>query len=133
MSFEFASLIGSLISLPIVMLAAKKGFLVPKKVWSFRDNDEVKIDEKTIDAASVEDHGISIVKAWLPYVIIAIILMITRIDALGLKAILQKSIFVIKFDSLFGIPELTYNFKWAYLPGTIFLIVAFITDFDEHG
>ncbi|MDD2434466.1 MAG: L-lactate permease, partial [Bacilli bacterium] len=126
-SFEFASLIGSLISLPIVMLAAKKGFLVPKKVWSFRDNDEVKIDEKTIDAASVENHGISIVKAWLPYVIIAIILMITRIDALGLKAILQKSIFVIKFDSLFGIPELTYNFKWAYLPGTSFLILALIT------
>jgi lactate permease len=37
---EFPSLIGALIGLPIVVLAAKKGFLVPKKTWDFAPVDK---------------------------------------------------------------------------------------------
>lgn len=126
LGFEFASLLGSLISLPIVIFATKKGFLMPKKVWSFADGDQAQGDGVT-NTSPIEDHSISFIKAWLPYIVIAIILMATRIDALGLKAILQKSIFVIRFDSILGISELSYKFRWAYLPGTIFIIVALFT------
>lgn len=124
--FEFASLLGSLISLPIVIFAAKKGFLIPKKVWSFEETKTSQTVEKA-NASPIEDHHIGFIKAWFPYVIIAIILVITRIDALGLKEILQKSIFVIKFDNILGFPELSYHFRWAYLPGTIFILVALFT------
>jgi len=124
--FEFASLLGSLISLPIVIFAAKKGFLVPKKLWTFQEG-EIDKKDAVITSSPIEDHPIGFIKAWFPYIIIAIILLVTRIDALGLKELLQKSIFVIKFDSLFGYPELSYHFRWAYLPGTVFILVALIT------
>ncbi len=126
--FEFASLLGSLISLPIVIFAAKKGFLIPKEIWSFQEGEGIKTDV-VANASPIEDHHISFVKAWLPYIIIALILVITRIDTLGLKEILQKSIFVIKFENILGFSELSYNFRWAYLPGTIFIIVALFTHF----
>jgi lactate permease len=37
---ELPSLVGALIGLPIVVIAAQKGFLVPKRVWDFEDKSK---------------------------------------------------------------------------------------------
>jgi lactate permease len=37
---EFPSLIGALVGLPIVIFAAKKGFLIPKKTWDFAPREK---------------------------------------------------------------------------------------------
>lgn len=130
-SFEFAALIGSLISLPIVIFAAKKKILTPKTVYKFSESTQGRV----ID--TLENKNISSIRAWLPYVIIAIILMVTRIDALGIKDFLKQDLFTITFKNILGYSELTYRFNWGYLPGTIFIIVALITTLihkmDKHS
>ncbi len=124
--YEFPSLLGALIGLPITVLAAKKGFLVPKNVWTF-ENDGIESTAVSKEDAKTDGKGLSLIKAWLPYVIIAICLILTRIPALGIKDFLQKDFFTVKFPTLFGVEGTAYTLKWAYLPGTVFVIVALIT------
>jgi lactate permease len=71
----------------------------------------------------------SLVKAWIPYVLIALILVATRIPALGLKGLLNQvgTIFVIKSGDLFGVPNTAFTLKWAYVPGTVFILIALVT------
>ena len=73
----------------------------------------------------------SLLKAWIPYVIIALILVATRIPALGIKGLLNQvgSIFVIKGGNLFGVEYTAFTLKWAYVPGTAFILVALATVF----
>ena len=49
------------------------------------------------------------------------------LPASGLKQILQSGIFVLKIPELFGVANTSYTLKWAYLPGTFFIIVALVT------
>lgn len=129
--YEFASLIGALVSIVLTVLAAKKGFLVPKKTWTF--DDELSWDEDwkaTTEVTKVEESKLSLVKAWLPYILVAVILIITRIPQLGIKDLLSSNMpFVIKINNLLGYENLDWTLKWAYLPGTFFIIVAIITNF----
>ena len=81
---EFPSLIGALVGLPIVILAAKSGFLVPKKTWDFAPMEkwpsswmskfEMKFDAMTSKVP------MSLTKAWIPYILVAIVLVITRVS-----------------------------------------------------
>ncbi len=125
---ELPSLVGALIGLGIVILAAKSNFLTPKTEWDFdvRENWDSSWISKE-NTGDVGEANMSLFKAWLPYILIAIILVVTRIPSLGLKGILASQ--VIQFPPFFGI-DLAYGLKWAYLPGTIpFVLVALIT----HG
>jgi lactate permease len=123
---ELPSLVGALIGLVLVVFAAKKGFLMPKTVWDF---DEKSKWEKswlsTSDTGNIGEAKMSLLKAWSPYIMIAVILVVTRIPSLGLKEFLNG--LVITFPKFFGI-EQAYVLKWAYLPGTIpFILVALVT------
>lgn len=122
-SYEFSSLIGSLVSLPIIIYCAKKNILTPKTIYKFNE------ERANITLDTLENKNISSIRAWLPYVIIAIILMVTRIDALGIKNLLKQYMFTITFKNILGYDKLTYRFNWGYLPGTIFIIVSIITTF----
>lgn len=128
--YEFPSLLGALFGLPITVIAAKKGFLVPKTVWNFGSEDEWDASWKsTKKPEPPKESNMSLIKAWLPYVLIALLLVITRIPALGVKQFLQKDIFLIKFPEVFGVANTSYTLKWAFLPGTFFIIVALVTIF----
>ncbi len=126
---ELPSLVGAFIGLGIVVFAAKRGFLVPKKKWDFPEEAAwPKIWRSNIDTGSTGQARMSLLKAWSPYLLIAIILVVTRIPAFGLKQLLvdQK----LMLDNVAGIDGLNYSLKWAYLPGTIpFVLVALITHF----
>ena len=132
---EFPSLFGALFGLPITIIAAKNKFLIPKKQWNFPErsewDDSWKSTGKIIEPMQSD---MSLIRAWLPYAIIAAVLIITRIPALGLKQILTgsgvaKEIFAVEFPPLFGVENTNYTLKWAWLPGTVFIIVSFITIF----
>lgn len=126
---EFPSLVGSIIGLGIVLFAAKNNFLVPKKPWDFPHESEW--DKTWKSTASTGDTGeakMSLAMAWTPYVLIALILVITRIPALGLKEILSN--LTLTVPNILGIQGLDYSLTYAYLPGTVpFMLVALIT----HG
>lgn len=126
---ELPSLLGAFVGLGVVVLAAKKGFLVPKKNWDFPPQAEWAANWKSTDeTGDTGEARMGLLKAWMPYVLIAIILVVTRIPSLGLKQILAAQ--KLSFPAVLGVDGLEYVLKWAYLPGTIpFILVAVVTNF----
>jgi len=128
--YEFPSLFGSLIALVIAVVAAECKFLTPKTVWHFGSESEWEADWKASHPPTPpKESSISLLRAWIPYVIIALLLVATRIPALGIKGLLNdaSSFFVIKSGDLFGVANTAFTLKWAYVPGTAFILVALIT------
>ena len=127
---EFPSLFSAIIGLVVTILAARAGFLVPRNTWSFADASEWDDSWKSKAAKEeeeIEGKPMSLVLAWMPYVIIAVLLVLTRIDAIGLKSILANDI-VIKIENILGVAGASYSFKPAWLPGIVpFMLVALIT------
>lgn len=132
--YEFASLLGALISIAVSVVAAKAGFLVPKKTWDFGPSEKWEDEwQATCKVSPVAESDMPLLKAWVPYVLIAAILVITRIPQLGIKGLLTGGApFVVGIQNLFGFENLDWNLKWAYLPGTVFILVALITNL-YHG
>ena len=129
--YEFASLLAALFSIAITVIAAKYNFLVPKKAWDFGEPTEWNKDWlATSEVTPMAESKMSILKAWVPYLLIATILVITRIPQLGVKGLLTSGApFVLKINDLFGFDKLDWSLKWAYLPGTFFILVSFVTNF----
>ena len=131
---EFPSMFGGLIGLAIVVFSARKGFLMPKddEIWVF---DEKKNWEPEwtgrIDISNVDLNAgrISMVRAWMPYVFIPLLLIITRLDQLPFASWLKAV--KIQFPNLFG-TDITASWEILYSPGTIFIIVSLMT-FILHG
>ena len=126
---DFPALIAALVSLPIVIFAAKKGFLVPKDDWDFPVNAKWHESWRAKQSvAKAAESDMSLLKAWMPYLFIALILVITRIPTLGLKGFLSSENIAIRINNILGVENLNYSLKWAYLPGIIpFTLVSVIT------
>ena len=128
--FEIPSLIGGLVCLGILVFAAKVGFLVPKQAWDFDESQ--KWPDFWVGSQKKEEpkehKKIGIFMAWLPYLLISLILVATRIPAFGLK---QKLVALkISFPPIFDTANTAYSFSYAYLPGIIpFILVAILTIF----
>lgn len=129
---ELPSLIGALIGLPIVLWAAKAGFLVPKKSWDFPDINNWDVTWKGSNSVSPErtdneseKNKMSLLLAWTPYFLIALILVLTRIPSLGLKGWMNQQ--VITIPAIFGYNVFTYKLAYLFSPGTVFTIIALIT------
>lgn len=126
---EFPSLIGSLVGLAVVITAAKKGFLVPKKSWDFAPVEkwpsswmskfEMKFDAMT------SKIPMSLTKAWIPYILVAIVLVITRVSPDVKKFI---SSFSFSYKNILG-EGLNFTMAPLYLPGGILVFVVLITYF----
>ena len=128
--YEFASLLAALISMAVSIIAAKKGFLVPKKTWDFGNPEKWEYEwQATRRISPIAESNMNLVLAWVPYVLIAGILVATRIPQLGLKGLLTSGApFVVGIQNLFGFDNLDWNLKWAYSPGAAFIISALITN-----
>jgi lactate permease len=126
---EFPSMVGGLIGLPIVITAARRGFLVPAQVWTFAAEEEWPPEWRgavrmEVSAAKVP----SLRQAWLPYAAIAVILVLTRLPGLGLRQLLNNP--ALSFPNILGLKGLSYSLKWAYIPGIIpFALVALAVQF----
>lgn len=124
---ELASLLAGFIGLPILVYSAKRGFLVPCERWDFPE--ETKWEESWRSTAKAGDMGsvqMSLPRAWMPYLLIVVLLVLTRIPAIGLKGGLAAQQFTV--HDVLGVKDLDYTLKWAYLPGIIpFVLVALFT------
>ncbi|MGX1983672.1 lactate permease [Thermolongibacillus altinsuensis] len=118
---EFPSMIGGLIGLAIVVPAAKKGFLLPKEPWDFKKNEQAE----TVVETKIEKN-MPLFLAWMPYIFVAIILVLTRLQNLPLKAWLRSV--KLEFNHILG-TNISTSIEPLYLPGTIFLVVILITIF----
>lgn len=128
--FEIPSLVGGLICLGILVLSAKIGFLVPKQVWDFpsREMWPSEWSGKEGKASGLNTKPMGLFWAWLPYLLISLILVVTRIEGFGIKSVLNS--LKITFPSIFGIDGTSYSFAYAYLPGIIpFMLVSILVIF----
>jgi lactate permease len=127
---EFPSLFGSLVGLAVVTTAAKKGFLMPPKDRHWEFDKKENWDPEWIGKIeiSVDDNNktMSLMKAWLPYLLVVLLLFVTRLKALPLAELVKS--WTVTWTDIFG-TEITSKFQPLYLPGTIFILVSFITYF----
>ena len=136
---ELVSLLAAIISLFVVMFTTKKGFLVPKEVWTFDSKENW--DSTWLSTTKVPEpkqSDMNLVKAWTPYVLIAAILVITRVDQ-RFEVNAGNSGWADKLKGItVGTGEsgiiLGANWNWAicWSPGIVFIIVALIT-IGLHG
>ena len=126
---EFPSLLGGLLGLGIATLAARAGFLVPKKSWDFAEpkdwpsdwmgNIEMKLDE-------IGSRRIPTVLAWLPYGLLALILVLSRTVPEFKAALLSVSC---STKNILGETGISGNFQPLYLPGGVLVFVCLVTIF----
>lgn len=152
---EFPSLLGSLVGLTLVVPAARRGWLLPEESWDFPPRDcwegswlgslpvpdleDVACDAKRAHDANgardargegVSSSGLSVWRAWLPYVMIAALLVVTRLRQLPFGEWLRSAtmpwpggIEESAFGSGIGIDPVA----WLYLPGSVFVAVCLAT------
>ncbi|CEA04995.1 L-lactate permease [Pseudomonas saudimassiliensis] len=125
---EFPSIIGGLVGLAIVVPAAKAGFLMPKKTWDFADPKEWPAEWMGAVEMKLDDvagkRPIAIWMAWLPYVLLAIVLVLSRTND-TLKGMLNSLSF--KFTDILGETGLSASLEPLYLPGGILIFVVLVT------
>ncbi|MEQ6121052.1 L-lactate permease [Reichenbachiella sp. MALMAid0571] len=127
---EFPTLLGSLIGITIVIVAAKKGFLIPKETWDFPDRKSWAkewIGKLEIQTTNNDDlPKISLIKACSPYLFLAGLLVLSRLTQLPFKGWLTSV--KINWTEIFG-TTISASSVPLYLPGSILLVVAAITIF----
>lgn len=125
---EFPAMLGGLIGLGVVVWGAKMGICVPKETWGF--GDPAKWDpswsgtDGKIAAGEFKPH-MSQLMAWMPYVIICILLVISRIPELGIKGWMSAQ--KITYYNILGFKDISEGITYLYLPGTFFIFVALLT------
>ncbi len=136
---EFPALIGSLVGLLFVVLAARRGFLVPKPedAWDFGDKSRwpaewtgsIEIKDDASDRAPM-----SLLRAWTPYVIVALLLLTSRNPFDFLSGVLGPFQAGLQSVSLTWPEILSTSIDMnavqpLYLPGGLFIATSLITWF----
>lgn len=138
---EFPSLLGGLIGMAIVIPAARYGFLVPRKEdhWDFLPSDQwdrewfglerLRDDKEPVDSNSSESDStdskrINLALAWTPYLLVAALLVVSRMSDLPIGGWLKLA--SIKIENIFG-SGLNHTFSPLYLPGGLFVVVSLVT------
>ena len=128
---ELPSMIGGLVGLGIIITGAKKGFCVPEgEPWTFGNTsnwDKNWTGTIAFDAKAEFKPHMSQFMAWLPYIIIGIILMASRNNFLPFKAFLTKY-GVVSITNILGFANVKESLSLLYIPGVFpFMVIALLT------
>lgn len=133
---EFPSLFGGLIGLGIVVTAARAGFLMPKddEIWDFPDKSEW--EDNWVSQFEIKDNDIGgetmkLSKAWLPYILVAGLLVLTRLQDLPFFGMIRSEPVTFAIANIFG-TSIGQSIQPLFSPATLFVIVSIITYFI-HG
>lgn len=126
MGSAFPSLLGGLVGLAIVIPSIKRGFLIPKQTWDFPDRSQWS--PAWLGSFSGEISNIpsqmTALQAWIPYVLLGLLLVLSRLRFLPLRQWLQSV--QISFPDVFG-TNITITTQPLFLPATVFIVVVIIT------
>jgi len=121
---EFPSVLGALLGLAITCSAAHFNILTPMPVIKQGTDNVVNLSSEKSDSQTapvVVLKSIPLWQAWLPYVGVAVLLVLTRVSELPIKAWLQGLNW--QWQGILG-TELTVSVAPLYLPGSVFMLVA---------
>ncbi len=123
---EFPSIIGPLTGLAIIIPLTRAGFLVPKTHWDFAKKDKWPAAWLgSISPATIGNRNkISLFKAWIPYILIGLLLILSRMPSLPFSDWLNSV--SIRFSNLFD-ASIGNHFEPFKNPGLFpFVFVALI-------
>ncbi|GMV08023.1 MAG: L-lactate permease [Gemmatimonadota bacterium] len=125
---EFPSLLGAPVGLAIVVTAARKGFLLPRDTWTFPRREAWRSDwvsglEEEM-AEVPEGRRVSAAMAWAPYLLLAVLLVLTRLPSLPVGAWLRAP--ALTWPDIFG-TGISATTTPLYLPGFILVVVVAAT------
>jgi lactate permease len=131
---EFPTILGGLVGLAIVVPATKNRWFAPVTNWDFPPPAEwseiwqgsIKSIKMAVPEISAKMPGF---KAWMPYILLGILLALSRFHFLPFRQWLQS--FQINFPNILG-TEISASTQPLFLPATIFIMVVVITYF-LHG
>jgi lactate permease len=146
----FPALVGAMVGLFVTAATLRAGYLRPDEEWDFgpRENwpahwvGDIEPGESTGTggatgtgsgpaaadggtATVTTDRGMSLGMAWLPYVLTAALLVVTRVWS-PLQTFLQSNL-IVAWTDIFGYSGLSGSFRTLYLPGAIFVVVSALT------
>ena len=123
---EFPSILGALIGMAIVTAGARAGFLVPKSAWSFPAKADWPADWSGRLQVDFDSHRteMPLWRAWLPYLLVAGLLVLTRLPELPFGAWLKA--LKISWTGIFG-TEIAATTTPLYLPASMLIAVACVT------
>ncbi|WP_251566837.1 L-lactate permease [Erythrobacter sp. 3-20A1M] len=110
---ELPALIGALCGLAIIVPIARKGWLLPDGGL-----------RPTLEHGALVASPMSLKRAWSPYLLLAVMLVVTRIEILPFKSWLNKV--SIQWNGIFG-TEISVSVAPFYLPGAMFVVIAVLT------
>lgn len=128
---EFPALLGGLIGLGVVIWGVKMGISLPKSTWppvSHKKWKDMQAAEKRLHLSKnfipKLEPEMSLFKAWLPYLVICSLLIISRIPELGIKSwlIAQK----ITWHNILGFRDINEGLAYLYAPGIFFILGALV-------
>jgi len=134
---EFPSILGSMVGILVVVATLRAGYFVPEEDWTFPDRDEWpdywvgsvepggSSDDQTTSSVTVDQRSMSLLRAWSPYLLLVILLIITRdFTPIG-ELLTDHPIFAPTWDGILG-TTIVQGIEWAYVPGTWLLASALI-------
>lgn len=124
---EFPSILGGLVGMAIVVPAARAGFLVPEDTWQFPPADRWPTEwlgtlELRLEDIAADQQEMSLLRAWTPYLAAASLLVISRIDSLGVNDLLRRV--AIRWEDILGVEGISSSLEPLYLPGGIMAMAA---------
>ncbi|RJN32177.1 L-lactate permease [Nesterenkonia natronophila] len=129
---EFPSLIGGLVGLTLVMFTSSKGFLMPKENFDF--GPRATWEERwmgRIAPGDVKESGeapkMTMVRAWSPYVILAALLVLTRLIEPVTEFLTTPGVTRLAFTDILGVEGIEANVDLFYSPGFVLIFVSVIS------
>ncbi|MEF8773250.1 MAG: L-lactate permease [Halobacteriales archaeon] len=148
----FPALLGAMFGLLVVASTLRAGYFLPEEEWDFAPQDrwpdhwvgsiepgtgvgDAESGEETVAAdggtefADMHSQDMSLGMAWLPYVLVAALLVVTRVVT-PLQDFLATT-GVLAWNEILGTP-FSEGIELFYLPGSLFVLVAVLT-YLLHG
>lgn len=128
---EFTSLLGGLTGLVLVVFAAQRGFLMPRQPWEFpakkrwEDRWMGRLSPTDNDTPASDTPRIGLARAWVPYVLVAAVLLVTRLIE-PIEDWLAGIEIGIGEEGLFGY-DVAEGVEPLYSPGGVFIAVCLLT------
>jgi lactate permease len=143
---EFPALIGSMIGGAITVAVLQAGYLLPEDEWDFPPREEwpdhwvgsIEPGSNVADTPSTAAGGsqMSLLKAWSPYIILILLLVVTRVIEPISELLTDPDIgvqigdvtlgMIILWDPILGYDVLGAEIEWVNVPGFWLIVSAII-------
>lgn len=120
---EFPAVIGAAVGGVLAVFALKQKFLIPKSSWDFEPRKDWPKNWSAGKLKETSSLQMPPWKAWLPFILLGVFMVVTRIPSLQIENFLKSHSF--EWANVFG-SEVNIRSQFLYIPGIFFIAVSLI-------